>query len=544
MIMGYGKKTSNVVVKVEDKKVKEHDQQFELKGWEVANKYRKKQPIITFVSDDGYKEDYNLLKDVFVSRGVPCVLAIISEWVGTQYYMTQEQLLELQNEHGYEISSHSKTHEDLTQLTPEEVDEQCRGSHDTLNSLGMKCETICIPYGAYNNDVLDIAKKYYRGIRTSDNGINTDITNFNLKSVTFGDAPIDLNYYKTQVDEAVDSNGWLIFLMHGNKFGEDQTKIDDLAELIDYIQSKNVDVVTLSEGLNRVGNLIESQDFRLNANGLMTGSQANTYYTGVDTHTASSTILDFKANAINITHISTDSSFPRGLPGTLYTYNFRRTSDWSSQYAFQEFHRLDNSDVYRRKCLSDTTWGEWEKIISPTERIYGYTNIPSSHQITDYPLNTIITSPVQTGSASGYPQNAAGTLTIYRSEFNDFSYETYKIYNDNELYIRSWIGGAWTGWELLNDKPSTAQRAADNTFTNSSAITEFPVNAVTYCKVTTANATGLPGDVGGVLITYRFDGFTHAFNWQEYRKYNLNELWRRNCVDATTWGEWEKISAV
>jgi len=86
-----------------------------LQDYEFVNKKRKPKGHVVFISDDGHKGDWEVLKPIFEQAGVPFCAAIITGWMdpdSNKYNtrMTWDQVRYLQNEMGCEIMSHSRNH--------------------------------------------------------------------------------------------------------------------------------------------------------------------------------------------------------------------------------------------------------------------------------------------------------------------------------------------------------------------------------------------------------------------------------------------------
>lgn len=84
--------------------------------------------------------------------------------------MTAEQLLRVANDGRCRIGSHTLTHADLAQLTPQRTEEELIQSKIALESLlGNKIEDLALPHGSYNDRILAAAQAAdYRRIYTLD----------------------------------------------------------------------------------------------------------------------------------------------------------------------------------------------------------------------------------------------------------------------------------------------------------------------------------------------------------------------------------------
>ena len=127
-------------------------------------------------------------------------------------------MLDFQNA-GHEIGAHTKTHPDLTTLTPVDAQAEIEGSRNALLAMGASpVSSIAYPYGAYNAQVQQISQN--AGLlsgRSVAEGYNTkDSDKFGLlvQNVLVGTT---VNQVKSWIDTAVMDNTWLILVFHQNK---------------------------------------------------------------------------------------------------------------------------------------------------------------------------------------------------------------------------------------------------------------------------------------------------------------------------------------
>ena len=213
--------------------------------------------IVSFISDDLYMADYTK-RDWFKELGCAYTIPVVCSRINSDGYPTLEQVLELQNDYGYEIASHTFNHVDLSKQTDEVMEKEIKSSFEFLNKNGLRCENFMIPFGGYNNKVLAVASKYYRSTRSSEedyNSIGLDTTH--IKSFWIDRyKTTDLEGQKIRVDNAFENGLWLIFSMHTGTMGESEFT-DMVKPLIEYINSKNIPIMTVSKALDYFQNPIE-----------------------------------------------------------------------------------------------------------------------------------------------------------------------------------------------------------------------------------------------------------------------------------------------
>ncbi len=181
----------------------------------------------------------------------------------SDYYMSWPQLLQMYNE-GWEIGSHSFTHPDLRSADEETVRYELSQSKSMLQAHGIQnVENFAYPYSYYSLDVLNVISEYYRSARTS-----VAQTGFHVNPQHI--QPYELSAYEARltvenvtdaykyVDQAKKEGRWLIFILHEfidsrqSKKGltKEITNIEAMKMLIDYIQAKNIRIMTTDQALD------------------------------------------------------------------------------------------------------------------------------------------------------------------------------------------------------------------------------------------------------------------------------------------------------
>lgn len=123
-----------------------------------------KSVVITF--DDGWKNQYQYAVPLLKKYGFTATFFIVFDY-RTSGYMTWEELSDLVDS-GFEIASHTKSHQKLSALTSQELlDQELLVSKTTLEEkLGITVTTIAYPYYSHNEHVRDaVAQAGYLGAR-------------------------------------------------------------------------------------------------------------------------------------------------------------------------------------------------------------------------------------------------------------------------------------------------------------------------------------------------------------------------------------------
>ena len=135
-----------------------------------------------------------------------------------------------------------------------------------LQDNGLEGNIIVYPYGYSNINVRKILKEEgFRGAvdarAREDYVIKTPVNTFNLvrPSLMYHGSPMrPLSYFTDLVDQAIAENGWIIFMSH-SQF--DSFDGDIIRGLIDYINARDTEWVSVNEGLDKIGNIIDYGDY-------------------------------------------------------------------------------------------------------------------------------------------------------------------------------------------------------------------------------------------------------------------------------------------
>lgn len=226
----------------------------------TLNKSYTERPIITFIDDDGSKLFLTKSKPIFDKHGIKCSLGIVSKNAtnGSSGNLQVDELKELQIE-GYDILSHSHTHDHklykpgYVTENDEAIEADIRSSYEFIKNNGFRTNAIVYPWGEYpdKNKYVTLAQKYFNyGINAGAGGSNSVVMTDNVFDSMYyrrkfiNDSPA-IDSYKSLIDEALSTNGWLIFGMHSGINGEFSS--ERLDEIITYIKEKGIEILTFSE---------------------------------------------------------------------------------------------------------------------------------------------------------------------------------------------------------------------------------------------------------------------------------------------------------
>lgn len=209
--------------------------------------------IVTFISDDWSANDWDY-REVFVDRDVPCTIAaVVNNITDDEQSTSRYCLITLQNTYGYEVASHTVSHQNLLTLSSDDQRREILDSRRQLAGLGFDCFNICIPFGKYDESVLAIARSVYRAVRVSDSGVMQAPYTFDHLTTSW----IDVDSYDEichAVDAAWQNNGWCILSFHSNGYDTLEAFEAQVGRCIDYAQSKEgMLLLTLNDALDSLG---------------------------------------------------------------------------------------------------------------------------------------------------------------------------------------------------------------------------------------------------------------------------------------------------
>lgn len=117
--------------------------------------------VLTF--DDGWVDNFThafpILKRLSIPATFFCTTGHIQKGEGDSSKMSVGQLQELLAA-GLTIGGHTRTHPDLTRLTPDQAREEIAGcKNDLEHALGIKVQYFAYPGGAFNCEVVRLAQE-------------------------------------------------------------------------------------------------------------------------------------------------------------------------------------------------------------------------------------------------------------------------------------------------------------------------------------------------------------------------------------------------
>ncbi|HEU4677646.1 MAG TPA: polysaccharide deacetylase family protein [Candidatus Paceibacterota bacterium] len=211
---------------------------------------------VSLMFDDGVETTYKNAFPILDAANFKVDTFIITDRLkdGTYPgYVKAADVIAMQNA-GHEIGAHTRSHPDLTTLSPADAKAEIEGSRNDLLAIGAKpVNFFAYPYGAYNTPVIDDVKAAgFLGARSSDGGYNLKTGNqFALRRISM-DRTTTLADVKQYVETAKEDKTWVIFLFHDVDDSGSEYAVSPalFKEIVDYLQSAGVTPITMSKGIS------------------------------------------------------------------------------------------------------------------------------------------------------------------------------------------------------------------------------------------------------------------------------------------------------
>lgn len=128
-------------------------------------------PEVALSFDDGNTSDIEIALPALSARGLSATFFIVPGWLGAPGFIAGPDVRALAAA-GMTIGNHGLAHHRWTEIGPDALDDEVAEGRRRLERLtGTTVDTLAIPYGAYNEAVLERLRGHgYRHVFTSDGG--------------------------------------------------------------------------------------------------------------------------------------------------------------------------------------------------------------------------------------------------------------------------------------------------------------------------------------------------------------------------------------
>lgn len=248
-----------------------------------------REPVVCFIDDDSGKYVPEIWGPIIDSTHIKMGFACITGFMDgeTPYSEVFDQmdsiyLRKLYNE-GHDVYSHTFSHQQffVDTVTTEMIDMQCRLSKEWMDTHGYTRNSDILVYpgglgrGHLRKNIVaaykitskkdakrDVVRRYYK--------YGVDAIGFKPNQEPFDNYCIlrvnadtsSLATLKTKVDEAIKTNGMLVFMNHAYELQKDkQTQVNKILDIIQYCKEKQIAIMPLSFALQSRGNSIAVEDY-------------------------------------------------------------------------------------------------------------------------------------------------------------------------------------------------------------------------------------------------------------------------------------------
>lgn len=209
--------------------------------------FNRQQPAVSIVFDDGQISTM-IAKAVMDEYHIAGSLFVIPTYLSEPGFISQE-MVDLLHDGGWDIGGHGDTV--LTELTEDKLHDEFLSTKTYLESHHYKGSNIyALPYGVYNQRVLEIGKQYFSWIRPNDtlNQPSGYIPSYrmNSRSIT---SRTTANEVKEWIDRAKEHGDWVILVFHriDNKLVYDTDYLESaFREIIQYTLDSGVPIMPMS----------------------------------------------------------------------------------------------------------------------------------------------------------------------------------------------------------------------------------------------------------------------------------------------------------
>jgi len=206
-----------------------------------------KRGAISLTFDDGSIGQYTTAYALMNAANLDATLFVPTTFIGVDNYVTLDQIKEM-NSNGWEIASHTYSHQSLTEIPAEQAQAELTNSKAQMDAWGFDCQTIAYPNSMENVAVRDMAQTAGYTLQRSSDGL----------SHYYASVPSSVRLIKAMevgtwsaiteiIDRAVATDSAAVIIFHGiNDDGTvqywDGTNTDiTIQKLISYIQKKQAE---------------------------------------------------------------------------------------------------------------------------------------------------------------------------------------------------------------------------------------------------------------------------------------------------------------
>lgn len=215
--------------------------------------------VVSITFDDGELENLRAARQHLTPRGWSATAYVMREYAqdpDRPWYMSEDQILELHEEHGWTIGSHNLAR--YLEMTDEDVDASFAADREWMTSIGLpEPRHLAWPQGAYDLAKIRVARKHFDTARSIFPGVDTLPTGdkFRIRGLTsISDSghplAVPLSDVKIWIDRAVRSGGWLSLVFHtltDTPQVQQECSWEFFEQVLDYVEASGAEVLTYDQ---------------------------------------------------------------------------------------------------------------------------------------------------------------------------------------------------------------------------------------------------------------------------------------------------------
>lgn len=217
--------------------------------------------VVSITTDDGYLDNYTLMRPTLDKYGQPATLYIIRDLLGTSGKVTEAQVNEMRERSGWEIAQHGDTIADhdatFPNLSTANLKRTVRDLKKWLAGRGhlRGAEQVAYPQGKFTASVMETLRPYVTTARTVTGTTRETLPPadpMRLRAVTgISSAGTTVAATKGLIDKAHAEGQWLILVFHrivsGTAANSIECSVADLEEICAYIAAKGIPCRTVGD---------------------------------------------------------------------------------------------------------------------------------------------------------------------------------------------------------------------------------------------------------------------------------------------------------
>mgnify|MGYP002520744443 FL=1 len=250
--------------------------------WNVSGRRKLTNGAVCFIDDDCRSEVMTKLLPTIRSLDIPYGFACPPNSIGKSGYITLDNLKELAK--NYNILCHHWNQEGMnTFSTKSAYAENLEKCTAFFEENGIEVDGICYPNGLIRSSYMDeVRKRYKYGFTVDRDSNSTPLQTYYIKRVECfpTNGMYGIEYLKKYVDQALKYKRLVVFMTH---CWYETFNTTVLTELVNYINEKELDILSPAEAFEKFGNIIEVGDVLFpfdvhNSNFFVVGKTGSIYY--------------------------------------------------------------------------------------------------------------------------------------------------------------------------------------------------------------------------------------------------------------------------